>query len=62
MDINHSFNSTNDYSSSVLNKMAKAKGNIKRNLNILKNSKANVHTLVAKTLKPFKVPLTEISN
>jgi hypothetical protein len=51
-----------DEYSSVLNELVKAKENIKRKFNILKNGEANVQSLVAHTLKPIIDPLTEISN
>ena len=61
-DINHTFNSTNAYSNSVLNEVAKAKENIKRKFNLSKNYEANTQSLVEHTLKPIKYPLIEISN
>jgi hypothetical protein len=61
-DINHTFNSTNECSSSVLNEIAKACKNIKHKLNVLKNEEAHVQSLVEHTFKPIIEPLTEISD
>jgi len=47
--------------SSVLNEIIKAKENIKRKFNLLKNNEANTQSLVEHTFKPLIEPLTEIS-
>jgi hypothetical protein len=46
---------------SVLNEIIKAKENIKRKFNLLKNDEANTQSLVEHTLKPIIEPLTVIS-
>ena len=61
-DINHTFDSTSECSSSVLNEIAKARKNINRKLNLLKNGEAHVQSLVKQTFKPIIEPLTEISD
>jgi hypothetical protein len=47
--------------SSVLNEIIKAKENIKRKFNLLKNDEADTQSLVEHTFKPLIEPLTEIS-
>jgi hypothetical protein len=50
-----------DECSSVLNEIIKAKGNIKRKYDVLRNGEANTRSLVEHTFKPIIKPLTEIS-
>ena len=46
----------------VLGELIKAKENIKRKYAALKHGKADIHSIVAETLKPIIKPLNEINN